>query len=82
MGAPAVREGRAARSAPRTSTLLEQSGRLHLLEGPTELYPGIELFVSEGHTVGLQLVRVTDGDRSLVFCGDLIPTTSHLRPRG
>lgn len=62
-----------------TFDLLERSGRLHLLEGATELYPGIELFISEGHTVGLQLVRVSDGGESLVFCGDLIPTTSHLR---
>lgn len=59
--------------------LLEQSGRLHLLEGQTELYPGVELVVSEGHTVGLQLVRVTDGKQSLFFCGDIIPTASHLR---
>jgi glyoxylase-like metal-dependent hydrolase (beta-lactamase superfamily II) len=59
--------------------LLATSGRLHLLEGQVELLPGIELFVSEGHTVGLQLVRVADGDQTLVFCGDLIPTVSHLR---
>jgi glyoxylase-like metal-dependent hydrolase (beta-lactamase superfamily II) len=58
---------------------LEKSGRLHLIEGQTELYPGIDLFVSEGHTVGLQLVRVTGGDDSLVYCGDLVPTTAHLR---
>lgn len=64
---------------PENFALLERSGRLHLLEGQTELYPGIQLFVSEGHTVGLQLVRVTDGDRSLVFCADLIPTVAHLR---
>ncbi len=60
--------------------LLERSGRLHLIEGGTELYPGIELFVCEGHTVGLQLVRVNGGDRTLVYCGDVIPTASHLRP--
>lgn len=60
-------------------SLLERSGRLHLLDGQTELYPGIQLFVSEGHTVGLQLARITDGERSVVFCADLIPTTSHLR---
>ncbi len=59
--------------------LLEKSGRLHLLDGQTELYPGIQLFVSEGHTVGLQLVKVSDGDASLVYCGDLIPTAAHLR---
>jgi glyoxylase-like metal-dependent hydrolase (beta-lactamase superfamily II) len=59
--------------------LLESSGRLHLLEGQTELFRGIDLFVSEGHTVGLQGVRVSDGDRSLIYCSDVIPTTSHLR---
>lgn len=59
--------------------LLESSGRLHLLDGPTELFPGVHLFVSEGHTVGLQLVRLEADDRTLVFCGDLIPTTAHLR---
>jgi glyoxylase-like metal-dependent hydrolase (beta-lactamase superfamily II) len=60
--------------------LLEKSGRLHLMEGQTELYPGVEVFVSEGHTVGLQLVRLSDGEASLVFCGDLVPTSAHLKP--
>jgi len=59
--------------------LLESSGRLHLLEGQTELFRGIDLFVSEGHTVGLQAVRVTDDDQSLIYCSDVIPTVSHLR---
>jgi glyoxylase-like metal-dependent hydrolase (beta-lactamase superfamily II) len=59
--------------------VLEKSGRLHLLEGQTELYPGIELLISEGHTVGLQLPQITDDDRSVFYCGDIIPTTAHLR---
>lgn len=58
---------------------LEKSGRLHLLEGNTELYPGVHLFVSEGHTVAMQLVRLETADKTLVFCGDLVPTTGHLR---
>ena len=59
--------------------ILASSGRLHLLDGQTELFPGIELSISEGHTVGMQLVRISSGDRGLVFCTDLIPTASHLR---
>lgn len=59
---------------------LERSGQLHLIEGETELFPGIRLIVSEGHTVGLQLVRVEDGDRWLTYCADLIPTSAHLKP--
>jgi glyoxylase-like metal-dependent hydrolase (beta-lactamase superfamily II) len=64
---------------PDDFALLEKSGRLHLLEGNTELYPGVHLFVSEGHTVGLQLVRLESGEKTVVFCGDLIPTTAHLK---
>ena len=65
---------------PEDFEVLQKSGRLHLLEGNTELYPGVHLFVSEGHTVGLQLVRLeSDDGQTLVFCGDLIPTTAHLR---
>lgn len=59
---------------------LEASGRLHLLEGATELYDGVHLFISEGHTVGLQLVRVETDAGTWVFCGDLVPTTAHLKP--
>ena len=58
--------------------LLERSGKLHLLEGSTELYPGVHLFVSEGHTVGMQLVRLEHENEALVFCGALIPATAHL----
>ena len=58
--------------------LLERSGLLHLLEGATELYAGVNLFVSEGHTVGMQLVRLEAEEQTLVFCADLIPTTAHL----
>ncbi len=59
-------------------SLLERSGKLHLLEGSTELYPGVHVFVSEGHTVGMQLVRLEAEAEAMVFCGDLIPTTAHL----
>lgn len=59
--------------------LLEQSGRLHLCEGDTEILEGVELCVSEGHTVGLQLVHVRDGDSEVVCAGDLLPTVGHLR---
>ena len=60
--------------------LLERTGRLHLIEGEIELYEGVQIFVSEGHTIAMQLVRVQGDGQEVVFCGDLIPTTSHLRP--
>jgi glyoxylase-like metal-dependent hydrolase (beta-lactamase superfamily II) len=48
------------------------------LDGEFEIFEGIELIVSDGHTIGQQLVKVSDGDKTLVYCGDLIPTSSHI----
>lgn len=59
------------------------SGKLKLLEGPvTELLPGISVLVSDGHTQGQQIVRVhgkTESEPSLLYCGDVVPTSSHVR---
>lgn len=59
---------------------LSGSGKLHLLEGPEELFPGISLVPSEGHTPGLQLVLVQDEGQGLLFASDVVPTAAHLRP--
>lgn len=65
-----------------TFAALEGSGKLHLIEGDTELLPGVFVTVSEGHTVGCQLVRVegAGGSGPLVFAADLVPTSAHMRP--
>jgi glyoxylase-like metal-dependent hydrolase (beta-lactamase superfamily II) len=59
--------------------LLEGSGRLHLVDGEVELFPGIHVEPSEGHTTALQLVRVSGGGETLVYCADLIPTSAHIK---
>ncbi|MHB8418330.1 MAG: MBL fold metallo-hydrolase [Myxococcales bacterium] len=58
---------------------LEASGRLHLVDGEDELLPGFHLVPSDGHTTGLQLVRLTGGGQTLVYCSDVVPTAAHLR---
>lgn len=52
--------------------------RVELIDGPKELFPGIELLVSNGHTKGQQLVRVRGAERSLLHTADLIPSSAHL----
>jgi glyoxylase-like metal-dependent hydrolase (beta-lactamase superfamily II) len=59
--------------------LLVHGGKLHLVEGPCELYPDLELLVSDSHTVGQQLPRFHAGATHLTFCGDVIPTRAHIR---
>jgi glyoxylase-like metal-dependent hydrolase (beta-lactamase superfamily II) len=58
--------------------ILESSGNLKKLSGPAELFPGIEILVMYGHTPGMQLVKISDNEATLLFAADLIPTASHI----
>ena len=57
---------------------VHEAGRLQLLDGEEELFDGLSLHVVNGHTFGQQLVRLRDGDRSLLFAGDLVPMSAHV----
>jgi glyoxylase-like metal-dependent hydrolase (beta-lactamase superfamily II) len=59
---------------------LIDAGALTILDGPQEnLLPGISTMLSNGHTQGQQMVKVTDGTTSLLYCGDVVPTSTHVR---
>jgi glyoxylase-like metal-dependent hydrolase (beta-lactamase superfamily II) len=51
---------------------------LELVDGEFEIFPGIELLVCNGHTNAQQLPKVSDGRTTMLFCCDLVPTTSHI----
>ena len=57
---------------------LMEYGVLDLLDGEKELFPGIHLLISNGHTPGLQMLKITDGNRTLFYPADLVPFTSHV----
>ncbi|PWU20752.1 MAG: MBL fold metallo-hydrolase [Bdellovibrio sp.] len=53
---------------------------LKLFDGEVENFiPGFSVFISNGHTQGHQMVRVSDGTTTLLYCGDVVPTSSHVR---
>jgi glyoxylase-like metal-dependent hydrolase (beta-lactamase superfamily II) len=59
---------------------LKEAGVLEILDGEREnILPGISLMISNGHTRGQQVVKVSDGSNTLLYCGDLIPTSTHVR---
>lgn len=59
---------------------LLESGKLKLLDGEQEnLLPGISVLISNGHTQAQQIVKVSDGKTSLLYCGDVVPTSSHVK---
>jgi glyoxylase-like metal-dependent hydrolase (beta-lactamase superfamily II) len=51
---------------------------LVLVSGEQELFAGIDIIISNGHTRGQQLVRISDGQKTLVHGGDLVPSAAHL----
>ena len=59
---------------------LFDAGVVKLIDGPQKNYlPNISLFVSNGHTVGHQAVIIEDANCQLIYCGDVIPTSTHIR---
>jgi glyoxylase-like metal-dependent hydrolase (beta-lactamase superfamily II) len=63
---------------PENSEPLAASGQWTLVEGDTEIVPGVELVRLPGHTRDMQGVRLTAGERTAIFFADLVPTTAHL----
>ncbi len=59
---------------------LLDSKQLILLDGEQKnLIPGISVFISNGHTQGQQIVKISDDKTTLLYCGDVVPTSSHVR---
>ncbi len=57
---------------------IQKAEQLIELDGPKELFPGIETLVMYGHTHGMQLVKISDENTTLLYCADLMPTASHI----
>jgi glyoxylase-like metal-dependent hydrolase (beta-lactamase superfamily II) len=58
---------------------LADSGRLVLVDGSTEITPGINVILTGGHTPGHQVIQVNSQGHGAIYMGDLCPTSSHLR---
>lgn len=58
---------------------LEEAGVLKVLEGEQQITEGIEVFLSHGHTRGQQIVKISDSQTTLLYCGDMVPTSSHVK---
>jgi glyoxylase-like metal-dependent hydrolase (beta-lactamase superfamily II) len=54
------------------------SAKLSLLDGDTEITPGIFVHKVDGHTPGQQWIEISDDGESLFFGTDLIPTAHHI----
>jgi glyoxylase-like metal-dependent hydrolase (beta-lactamase superfamily II) len=63
---------------PDTYIPLHENGVLKFINGNTFFDEEIELIVINGHTISQQIMKLSDGENTFLFCGDLIPTLHHI----
>lgn len=47
-------------------------------DGPWSPVPGIFVEVAHGHTPGMQIVRATAADKTIIHTADMVPTSAHV----
>lgn len=57
---------------------IKDSGRLNLVEDDHTFEEHLTTISMDGHTIGQQLPVITDGNRTIVYAADLLPTFAHL----
>jgi len=59
--------------------VLEDSGKLELLDGDTMLFTGISVMVTGGHTPFSQAIIVDGGGERVIYPADIMPSSAHIR---
>ncbi len=54
------------------------SEQMQLVDGESEILPGLSVWPMAGHTWGQQAVRFSDADGIICFPGDVMPTANHV----
>lgn len=57
---------------------LVEEGVLNLLDNQLQFDDEIEFILINGHTFYQQMVKISDTAQTLVYCGDLLPFSSHI----
>lgn len=59
--------------------ILEKSGQLELVDGDSEIFPGIRVVKTGGHTPGHQAIEATSDGLTVVYYADIVPSSHHIR---
>ncbi len=63
---------------PENIVPISESRKLDLIDGDCELFEGFSLRMCFGHTPGLMIPLIKYDNRTIVYAGDLIPTSAHI----
>jgi len=59
---------------------LVESGRMTLLDGDSEVVPGVRMCRAPGHNRDMMAIVAASGGRTFCFLSDLVPTAAHVQP--
>lgn len=63
---------------PQNYKPLEEMKVLNLVSGETKFDDQITLIPVNGHTRDMQLIKISDGEKTLLYLADLVPTAGHV----
>lgn len=72
-------ERTAAAYAPERLKVLEEAGQLELVDGDTEILPGVTVVRTGGHTPGHQAIEASSGSMTVVYYADIFPSSHHIK---
>ncbi len=58
--------------------VLAENNMVNLVDGKEAFIPGIDIILTYGHTTGQMHPLISDENRTLLYCGDLIPMSAHI----
>ncbi len=58
---------------------LAKEGVLNFIDGEKDFDENISFKVINGHTIGQQMIKISDSSKTLLYCCDLIPFVSQIR---
>jgi glyoxylase-like metal-dependent hydrolase (beta-lactamase superfamily II) len=64
---------------PNRLDAIEQAGKLQLVNGTSEIIPGITVEQTGGHTEGHQGIRVESNGETFVYYADIFPSRFHVK---
>ena len=63
---------------PENVAAISQEGLWDLVEGDTQILPGISVACIPGHNANIQAIVIVGGGKTLAFVADLLPTRHHI----
>ena len=58
--------------------VLAENNMVNLVDGKEAFIPGIDIILTYGHSTGQMHPLISDENRTLLYCGDLIPMSAHI----